>query len=336
MKTARNITLVSLLAAGVFTVPAYAHDWLDRSAVKATVTYTEPNQHGFDFASNLTNALINDYIQFVGTKQEFDWALGLEHRYDDTSRLYIDYDHFDTDEDSDFNTTRGAQRDLFNPNNDEGIASSLGAFDLDVDTLRLGTRHRLKFGHNYNVDLGAGLEWLSADRDFTVTQSSGVGYTGVLREEADFDGVGPFLDVTAKYYMQSRLKGFNLQAYAGAGLLYSETHFTSVLTRVGATGFQPDREVFDREKVKGVSSEVVMKLALGWDYCFSNKSMLSTSLGYMIQHYTDVFDYGAVGGAYSVFFSGEERSAGKGNSSANFPFTRQGPFLEFKWSGMNF
>jgi hypothetical protein len=335
MKTARNITLVSLLAAGVFTVPAYAHDWLDRSAVKATITYTEPNQHGFDFASTLTNDVYNDYLQFVGAKQEFDWAVGLEHRYDDTSRLYIEYDHFDTDEDSSFNTVAGGQRDLLaNFGGGVGaITSSIGAYDLDTDTLRLGTRHRLKFGSNYNVDLGAGLEWLSVDRDFTVTQSDGAGYTGVLREDADFDGVGPFMDVTAKYYMQSRLKGFNLQAYAGAGLLYTETHYTSVLTRVG--GGQA-REVFDREKVKGVSSEVVMKLALGWDYCFSNKSMLSTSLGYMIQHYSDVFDYGALGGAYSVLASSEERSAGKGYSSANFPFTRQGPFLEFKWSGMNF
>ena len=331
MKTARNITLVSLLAAGVFTVPAYAHDWLDRSAVKVTGTYTEPNQQGFDFAAAATGAA-SDYVQFVGVKQEFDWGLGLEHRMNNgVSRLFLDYDHYDADQSSRFTTAAGGQRDLLIAGGASTVTESFGEYDVKTDAFKIGTRHRLEFGHQYRVDLGAALSWLDLDRDFTATQTVGA-QVATLTEEFDFDAFGPFFDVSAKYFPRSKnMKGLNLQAYVGAGLLYSESKFKARLHDTTVA----DDEVVDREKVKGVTAEMIAKLAVGWDYAFCNKSTLSTSLGWMMMHYSDVFDYAAMGGSYQAWFGNQAR-AGSGNSSGAFPFTRQGPFLEFKWSGMNF
>lgn len=330
MKTVRNITLVSLLAAGVVSIPAYAHNWVDSSAVKATITFTEPNQHGFDFASTVTSGAVGAnspaYVHFVGTKEKLDWALGLEHRLVNTpwTRIFLDYDHFETDESSSFNTAAGGQQDLLAVGGTP-VIGSFGEYDIDADSVKLGMRHRVNHSKKSIVDLGAALSWIDVDRDFTATQSTVAGLSRSLIQEADFEGFGPFFDVTVKHFThRNNRTGFNIQAYAGAGLLYSETKFVSKVAG----------EVFDREKVKGVSAEMITKLAIGWDHRFCDKSTLSTSLGYMLMHYTDAFEYGATGGAYARFAQGG--LAGAGNSSGGIPFTRQGPYLEFKWSGANF
>lgn len=333
MKTVRNITLVSLLAAGVVSIPAYAHNWVDSSAVKGTITFTEPNQHGFDFAAASTApAASSNFVHFVGAKEKLDWALGLEHRLVDTpwTRIFLDYDHYETDESSRFDTAAGGQRDLLNLG--AAVTGAFGEYDIDADSVKLGMRHRVNHSKRSIIDLGAALSWIDVDRDFTATQSTAAGVSRSLIQEADFEGFGPFFDVTVKHYPRSRNRtGLNIQAYAGAGLLYSETKFVSKVAD----------EVFDREKVKGVSAEMITKLAIGWDYRFCNKSTLSTSLGYMMMHYTDAFEYGATGGAYARFaqaglVSAAGAGAGAGNSSGGIPFTRQGPYLEFKWSGANF
>ncbi len=339
MKTARNITLVSLLAAGVIAVPvAYAknnvrnnvENWLDHTAVKATLTFTEPNQHGFDFASVQTAPANKGYVDFVGVKQEFDYALGLEHKLSNgVSRLFVDYDHFETEQSSAFS---GAQQDLLAVGG-AGAVTASGKYEIRSDAVKLGSRHRLNFGSAYSVDLGAALSWIDVDRDFLATQVNNAAppVSRSLLQEANFRAFGPFFDVATKYHMNSKnKKGLNLQAYAGAGLLYAKSNFTSSLLTGGAAG----AETFDREGVKGLSSEMAIKLAIGWDHVLCNKSMLSASLGYMMMHYSDAFNYGATGGAYARFAQGAAPlGAGTGNSSAGFPFTRQGPFLEFKWSG---
>ncbi len=328
MKTVRNITLVSLLAAGVVSIPAYAHNWVDSSAVKGTITFTEPNQHGFDFAATKTapGAANPGYVHFVGTKEKLDWALGLEHRLVNTpwTRIFLDYDHFETDESSTLNTAVGGQIDLLIPGGGATATGSFGEYDIEADSVKLGMRHRVNHSKKSIVDLGAALSWIDVDRDFTATQNDGAASVSLI-QEADFEGFGPFFDVTVKHYThRNNRTGFNIQAYAGAGLLYSETKFVS---KLGA-------EVFDREKVKGVSAEMITKLAIGWDHRLCNKSTLSTSLGYMLMHYTDAFEYGATGGAYARFAQGG--LAGAGGSAGGIPFTRQGPYLEFKWSGANF
>lgn len=332
MKTARNITLVSLLAAGVIAVPAYAsyQQSVDRSAVKATITFTEPNQHGFDFAALQTGPNVNTgYVDFVGVKQKLDFGLGVEHRLSNgVSRLFLDYDRFRSEQSSELNTIAGRQLNLLGV---PAVTGAFGEYEVEADTLKFGSRHRLEFGPSYTVDLGAALSWIDADRDTSFTHRDGADVRE-LQQEADFDAFGPFFDVSTKYYLQGHSKhkrGFNLQAYAGAGLLYSETKFTSRLFVNGAV-----TESFDREKVKGVSSEMAAKLAIGWDYCFSNKTVLSTSLGYMLTHYSDAWG-GATSGAYNRFTT-SNGNAGAGSTSVGFPFTRQGPFLEFKWSGVNF
>jgi hypothetical protein len=323
MKTARNITLVSLLAAGVISVPAYAHKWIDNSAVKATVTFTEPNQHGFDFAATTTSGN-TDYVNFVGVKEKLDWAIGLEHRIEGGwSRVFIDYDHFDNEQSSQLDTLAGGQTNLLGLANPTG---SFGEYEVDADSVKFGIRHRLNHSKKSLVDFGAALSWIDVDRDVTFSQRAGANVRE-LQQEADFEAFGPFFDITAKHFLRSNNRtGLNVQAYAGAGLLYSETKFTSRLLDNG----QVD-SVFDREKVKGVTSEMIMKLAIGWDYCFSNKTVLATSLGYMMMHYSDVFDYGALGASYS----NQARNNQVGDYGP-FPFTRQGPFLEFKYTGMNF
>lgn len=319
MKTVRNITLVSLLAAGVVSIPAYAHNWVDSSAVKGTITFTEPNQHGFDFAFANTGGT-NRYAQFVGVKEKLDWALGVEHRLVNTpwTRIFLDYDHYETDESSTFN---GAQENLL------GVGATVGAFgeyDIDADSVKLGMRHRVNHSKKSIIDVGAALSWIDVDRDFTATQSTAAGVSRSLIQEAEFEGFGPFFDVTLKHYPRTKNRtGFNVQAYAGAGLLYSETHFRSAIVGAGT---------FDREKVKGVSAEMAAKLAIGWDYRLCNRSTLSTSLGYMLTHYTDAFNYGATGGAINALGG----VFGQGLASGSIPFTRQGPYLEFKWSGANF
>ena len=341
MKTARNITLVSLLAAGVLSVPAYAHEhlehYVDRSAVKVTGTYTEPNQFGFDFAAAATGAGA-DYVEFVGVKQEFDWGIGLEHRMDNgVSRLFLDYDHYDADQSSRFNTDPTGQRDLLFGGVGGGgagtIVESFGEYDIRTDTFKVGTRHRLEFGHQYRIDLGAALSWIDLDRDFRATQTDNANPANVatLNEEMDFDAFGPYFDVSAKYFLHGKnMRGFNLQAYAGAGLLYSESKYRATLVRPGV-----DTEVFDREKIKGVTAELAGRLAVGWDYRLCNKSTFSTALGWMMVHYKNALDYAGMGGSFSVSFSEQERS-GTSNSSSAHSFTRQGPFLEFKWSGHGF
>ncbi len=336
MKTARNITLVSLLAAGVIAVPvAYAknnvrnnvENWLDHTAVKATLTFTEPNQHGFDFASVQTAPANKGYVDFVGVKQEFDYALGLEHKLSNgVSRLFVDYDHFEAEQSSGFS---GVQENLLGA----GAATASGNYEIRSDAVKLGSRHRLNFGSAYSVDLGAALSWIDVDRDFLATQTA-AGVSRSLLQEANFRAFGPFFDVATKYHMNAKnKKGLNVQAYAGAGLLYAKSNFTSSLLTGGAAG----AETFDREGVKGLSSEMAIKLAIGWDHVLCNKTVFSASLGYMMMHYSDAFNYGATGGAYARFAQGAavaaNPGAGAGNSSAGFPFTRQGPFLEFKWSG---
>lgn len=323
MKTVRNITLVSLLAAGVMSIPAYAHNWVDSSAVKGTITFTEPNQHGFDFASANTGGG-SRYTQFVGVKEKLDWAIGLEHRLVDTpwTRIFLDYDHYETDESSTFN---GAQIDLFGIGGTP-ISGAFGEYDIDADSVKLGMRHRVNHSKKSIVDLGAALSWIDVDRDFTATQITAAGLSRSLIQEAKFEGFGPYFDVTVKHYTHSKNRsGFNIQAYAGAGLLYSETHFRSALIGTGT---------YDREKVKGVSAEMAAKLAIGWDYRMCNRSTLSTSLGYMLTHYTDAFNYGATGGV--VNNPGNLGIEVLGLSSGGVPFTRQGPYLEFKWSGSHF
>lgn len=324
MKTARNITLVSLLAAGVISVPAYAHNWIDNSAVKATVTFTEPNQHGFDFAATTTGAG-TDFVHFVGTKQKLDWALGLEHRIEGGwTRVFLDYDHFDNEQSSQLDTLAGGQSNLLGLG---AITGSFGEYEVDADSVKLGMRHRLNHSKKSIVDFGAALSWIDVDRDVTFSQRAGANVVE-LQQEADFEAFGPFFDITAKHFLRSNNRtGLNVQAYAGAGLLYSETKFTSRLLDNGAVD-----SVFDREKIKGVTSEMIMKLAIGWDHCFSNKTVLSTTLGYMMMNYSDVFDYGALGASY------QNRAARKDTTAdfGPFPFTRQGPFLEFKYTGMNF
>lgn len=336
MKTVRNITLVSLLAAGVMSVPAaHAHykqlqndinRWAEGSAIKATITFTEPNQHGMDFAAATTGGG-TQFTQFVGVKEQLDWALGLEHRLaSGWTRIFFDYDHYHADDSSSFT---GTQRSLLTGAGVTG--TSTGEYNLHSDSAKLGMRHRVNHSRKSIIDLGAALSWVDADRDFTATQNV-AGVVTTLSQHADFDAFGPFFDVTVKHYTNSRNRtGFNVQMYAGAGLLYSETKFNSSIGVV---------ENFDREKVKGVSAEMIAKLGLGWDYRFCNRTMLSTTLGYMFMNYSDAFSYGATGGAYARFttpgIGGLGNLAGAGNSSGGFPFTRQGPYLEFKWSGAGF
>lgn len=337
MKTARNITLVSLLlAAGVMSVPACAHDWVGSSAVKATVTFTEPNQHGYDFAAQTTSGVggaVNStqHTKFVGTKEKLDWALGLEHRLVDTSwtRLFLDYDHYETDESSRLNTLVNQQVNLLGVGAAGSVLESFGQYDIDADSVKLGARHRVNHSARTLVDLGAALSWVDVDRDFVATQTNGTPLTRTLRQEAEFEGFGPYFDVTVKHFANRKNRtGFNLQMYAGAGLMYAETHFKATLLE--GTVVQNN---FDREKVKGVSSELMAKLAIGWDYRMCNRSTLSTTLGYMFMHYSDAFGGQTAGSFNRAAITG---FAGAGNASSGIPFTRQGPFLEFKWSGAHF
>lgn len=336
MKTVRNITLVSLLAAGVMSVPAaHAHykqlqndvnRWAEGSAIKATVTFTEPNQHGMDFAAATTGA--GQFTHFVGVKEQLDWAVGLEHRLaSGWTRLFLDYDHYHADDSSSFT---GAQTNLLGLG--AAAVSATGEYNLHSDSAKLGMRHRVNHSRKSIIDLGAALSWVDMDRDFTVVHTNGGGATATLSQHADFDAFGPFFDVTVKHYTHSRNRtGLNIQMYAGAGLLYTETKFNSSIAGV---------ENFDREKVKGVSAELIAKLGIGWDYRFCNRTMLSTTLGYMFMNYTDAFNYGGTGGAFARFAASGSNNvpglAGAGNASGGFPFTRQGPYLEFKWSGANF
>lgn len=333
MKTVRNITLVSLLAAGVVSIPAYAHNWVDSSAVKGTITFTEPNQQGYDFAAQVTSPT-TQHTKFVGTKEKLDWALGVEHRLVNTpwTRIFLDYDHYETDESSRFNTTATGQRPLLGL---AAITESFGQYDIDADSVKFGARHRVNHSKKSIIDLGAALSWIDVDRDFVATQTDGAA-TRRLVQEADFEGFGPFFDVTAKHFTHRKNRtGFNVQMYAGAGLLYSETKFNSTLFD-GTTAL----EDFDREKVKGVSSEMIAKLAIGWDHRFCDRSTLSTTLGWMFMHYSDAWG-GQTAGSFARFATpvvagGPVQMAGAGNASSGFPFTRQGPYLEFKWSGANF
>lgn len=342
MKTARNITLVSLLlTAGVMSVPAYAHNnlqrdvnrWADASAVKGTITFTEPNQHGFDFAAQDTGGN-TQHTKFVGTKEKLDYALGLEHRLaSGWTRIFLDYDHYETDESSRLNTAINQQTNLLGVVGGAGVVTeSFGQYDIDADSVKFGARHRVNHSAKSIIDLGAALSWIDVDRDFIATQTDGA-TTRTLRQKADFEAFGPYFDVTVKHYTHSKNRtGFNVQMYAGAGLLYSETKFNSTLLDGAAATLAN----FDREKVKGVSSEMMAKLAIGWDYRMCNRSTLSTSLGYMIMHYSDAFG-GQTAGSFATYaVAANARLAGAGNASGGIPFTRQGPYLEFKWSGVNF
>ncbi len=343
MKTARNITLVSLLAAGVMSAStAYGHTdrlhrdfnrWAEGSAIKGTLTFTEPNQHGYDFAAQVTSGN-TQHTKFVGTKEKLDWALGLEHRLaGGWSRLFLDYDHYETDESSRFTTLAGQQTDLLGVGGG-GPLESFGQYDIDADSVKLGMRHRVNHSAKSLIDVGAALSWVDVDRDFTATQTAGAA-TRRLVQEADFEGFGPYFDVMVKHYTHRKNRtGFNVQMYAGAGLLYSETKFSSTLFDTANVTV----EDFDREKLKGVSSEMMAKLAVGWDYRFCNRSMLSTTLGWMFMHYSDAFG-GQTAGSFARFAAqtgGGTHLGGAGNASGGIPFTRQGPYLEFKWSGANF
>jgi hypothetical protein len=144
-------------------------------------------------------------------------------------------------------------------------------------------------------------------------------------------GIGPYFDVTARSYpMSSNRCGLSLVAQAGLGLLYSTSKYRAKIS--DNTGVVTNN--FEREQVKSVNTEILGRLGIGWDTRFNNHTKFGVLLGYEARHYAGALAYGEWSAPGAI--AGGLGSAGFGGSSAPHAFTRQGPFLEVKFSGCHF
>ena len=328
MKNTKILSLMGLCLGAMTAMPVVAalqHPFMDRSAVTLGVTFDAAGTNSLEFARR-TASTNQDQVFFIGMENKLNFNVGLEHKLShEDARLFLEYDHFSKDSSS----TEDEGTLIFNSENGGGVPiRATGEISYETDNLKLGSRHRLHFCPNFRVDLGAGISWMDLDSQQTTSEGIPTALIARLVEEHEFTGIGPYFDFTTRFDPHRywpHIKGLHLVAHGGLGLLYAKTKYRAQQFTSAGTLTQN----FERETVKTVATELLGRLALGWETHFNNKTQLGILLGYQVRHYSGALAYGEWS-APGAIMAGNP-IAGAGGSSTSQPFTRQGPFLEIKF-----
>ncbi len=328
MKQALKYTLAALAASAV-AAPAFAghtSNILSNLAVSGTVTYSEVNSDGNHFADQLlaTNAFRPSYVEH---DYETDYGVGLTYRIGNSNtRLYVEYDHFDSNDNRQVQNYASLARAATIVNVTDAVS------EIETDSLKFGFRHTLDFGHHFDLDLGAGLEYANLERRLNIRRVEANG-TQVFQAERynETEGFGAYMDAKGRAFpFGGKYHCWSLFGQAGVGLLFADVRdFYKTTDNNGApvSGWfdaeSRDSTIAKLDASMGVEFNRVMHSDLGGVH-------VSVKGGVQFTNYINAFQNGA------LFQSTGANGVGNGSTNTSSDdFSRFGPFLTLTVGGAN-
>lgn len=332
MKIARRVTFSTMLMAALSsTVWASSEaDFLQRSAVWVTGTYTESSNNGMSYGALVQQAGIvangtngEKRHVFVDPDLEFDYALGYSYHFPDSqTRFFFTYDHF-TDENTSTNQTiENLHRvpTIANPTVGWGQARN------HADELRFGLAHALHFSPLFHLDLSGFFEWDEVKRDLNEWivggGSPGVAYRNTYNR---VQGWGPGVGARARTAPFLCYPDVGFFVGANTTLLWADN--------VYETDFWDQTTLmyhYDPEHTESVVGKIDISFGLDYARRLSNM-VVDVALGV---RYMNMFNVFKNGNAYeNPVYPG----SGAINYAANLGYPndwgRVGPFLTFAIGG---
>ncbi len=333
MNKTRIATLgATFIATMAVTQVTQAHDIYSPIAVYIEANYTKPSNNELsvgDFLFATSPGLNFDgghSHTFIEPKNEYDFAAGLTYRFaNSNTRLFLDYDHFDTDEEK-------ADIDLRNicylpPPDTFGFAR----LEVHAYEFRVGAMHALNF-NRFNLDLLAFFENVKLTQTLFGSIVQEEEYS-VFSSENNTRGFGPGIGVNARHYPCWMWRHWNLFAGLRASLLQSQYHFTSFYEADDAKG---GIYSYDAEGTESIVGKLDVEFGINYHTAFKHEMhgiKSDISLGFRFMNMFGALKNGNMafnpnGGANATVMQDFTPNQGPANDWGRF-----GPFLRFKIGG---
>lgn len=334
MRKACLFTCGTLFAASM--APAYAQidDFVTRSAVSITGTYTETSNNGLSMGdyqiAPSTSGFVGRRAIFINPDSEFDYAVGYTYHIPCTStHFFMSYDHYRTeDENSAFGDVVNIEiSPILNTQ-----VSDTARVEQHSDEFRVGFAHYLDFGRAFVLDLSGFFEWDKVSRSLYETAAGEVLFgnssfaIASRSTDSKMDGWGPGMGVMAI------IKPFNDPHWGffvdvKTSLLWVENTFSQSLQNSQPPLALVGDYSLDPEGSESMVGKLDMKF--GIDYCkVFPSAMFEAALGMRYMNIINALKNGNT--FFNPFWPNLSYAANTG-----FPndWGRIGPFLTFRVGG---
>ncbi|MCS5712474.1 Lpg1974 family pore-forming outer membrane protein [Candidatus Berkiella aquae] len=331
MNKALKVTFGAVIAAGMISAAeANLDPTLSRTALLVTGTYTKTTGNGLSYGDVLLapSSVGGDGFTrhvFVDPDWEFDFGLGLTHRFCGTkTRLFVYWDHFRADDDA---STSGVRNLGLVPG---AITSGSIEVEQKSDELRIGLSRALNFGHHFSLDLGGFFEWDKVERNTNEFQSQAGNPNRFRSTENEMQGFGPGVAVMARAFPSHDYRHLSVFMGAMTSLLYVNNEFSQAQFNGDALfyQYQPD----DSKSVVGK-----LDISFGVDYCSRIQTdwdglLVGVTLG---MRYMNIFNAFKNGNTYynNPIQGGVAQAGFAANTGHAEDWGRIGPFLQFRIGG---
>jgi|GEM_PF-2867505 len=328
MKKALQVTFGAVIALSVSGAVQAYDAAIGRTALLLTGTYSKTTNDGLSYGDILLAppaSLGGDGSRrhvFVDPDWEFDFGLGLTHRFACTNtRLFVYYDHFRADDNA---ATSGVRNLGLEP---DGALITNGSMDVETssDELRIGLSRGLNFGHHFSLDVGGFFEWDKIERNSEEFVSSGA-ERRYRSTENEIQGFGPGVAVMARAYPSNDYRSFSVFMGAMTTLLYVNNEFDQSMQQGGL--------VYQYTPADTKSMLGKLDISFGVDYCsriHTDRAGMSVgmSLGMRYLNVFNAFKNGNV--AYNNAIAPLDGTPAYTGGSNDFG--RIGPFLQVRLGG---
>lgn len=246
------------------------------------------------------------FSELKNVEPGYDWGWGLNVGYifpntgNDINLSYFQYDTDDSDHFFPIVTTNGIS--LITPLNFLDELSFLTALarskvEYDINQVDLTAGQYIDVGCRLIAHPYAGLRWAQVDRDldnflFGPSTDGTASSLVFIKEESDFDGIGPIVGLDASYYVYM---GFGLVGHFDSALLVGnvEAKQTAVVAPGGEDPINPlflfNYKSDDNNRIVPV---IDGKLGLDYTYVFNNceNSDLTLEVGWQFSNYFNATD----------------------------------------------
>lgn len=338
MKKSLGITLGTVLAAALSsTVFADENEFLARSAIWVTGTWTEASNNGTSYGDmqqsppiNIANGVaaidgVHRHV-FVDQDMEFDYALGYSYHIPcSATRFFVSYDHY---RDGDDSTNSPFMRNLgVTPN-----SSAYGHVSNHAQEFRIGLSHTTKFNNQFHFDLSGFFAWDEVKRDIDerITNSNQALFYRNTFESVK--GWGPGVGGRARTIPFICYPNFGFFVGANTTLIWAENDYEASL-RDNANGIETLIYGYDPESTESVVGKIDISFGLNYSRQLRDFScsMIDIALGL---RYMNMFNVFKNGNAYqNPVFPGSNANDFAANLGYPNDFGRVGPFLTFAIGG---
>jgi hypothetical protein len=235
MKRALKVTFGAVLAVGTLgTAQANMEQLVNHFGVQVTGTYTQATENAQSFGDQFVALPLagggGRFVSpvFVENDYDFDYGLGLMYGFTDKTRVYFNYDHFSTSDDSSAsNITNISIGSTAN-----APTSGNGSVSYNANEYDLGVGHLWEHSPRFAVDYRAQLQWDRFAQSFVETirgtPLAGGRDNAIRTTNNTFRGFGPGVGLMAHAKPITNCPTIGVFAGGIASLMYGRNEFAVV------------------------------------------------------------------------------------------------------------